>query len=139
MRIATLADIQHVFTQLYHSTTTTHTSTSTSTSTTDTFTDNDNPTTADCITVSNIELAGEMLGYSLSKEEVQDCITFCQNLNSTTKRNGYSKQRQTHHQIQSVDFAAWWNSDRLNPNLKKFKDSHAILASQNKGSGTMFG
>ena len=123
VRIATPADIQHVFKQLYLS------STDSSENPNGSRSENP-PSSSDCLSITNIVLAGEMLGYSLSKDEVQDCITFC------TKS---SKQPQQQNQITSKQFIEWWNSDRLNPNLKKFIDSHAILASQNKGSGTMFG
>jgi hypothetical protein len=73
-----------------------------------------------------IELIGEILNYSLNKEEIEDCKKFC---------TDYKYPQYIHVE----KFYEWWNSPRLNPHLQLFKESHSAIASKVEGSGTMFG
>ena len=71
-----------------------------------------------------IKLVSEMLGYEISNDELIDCIQYCmKTVKVGTKYEEY---------ITAKKFHEWWNSDRLNPNLQKFKDSH-------QSTGTLFG
>jgi len=93
-----------------------------------------------------------LLGYSLSVEEIQDCVLYCTGsmpiVEKTTK--GVNSTGTTATVTQSVvlkytdkislsKFAAWYNSDRCNPNLKRWKATHTAAADRIEGSGTVFG
>lgn len=74
-----------------------------------------------------LQLAGELLGHSLSQEEVDDCLQ-CSQSGETSSL-----------QVSFAQFEAWWNSDRLNPGLISMRVTKSASAETVEGSGTLFG
>ena len=70
-----------------------------------------------------LRLVGEILNYSLSEQELDDCLDFA-------KLNG---------KISCDTFIAWWNSDRFNEGLVELKQNKTANLDQVEGSGTIFG
>ena len=85
------------------------------------------------ISADMLALAGEILGYSLTVEEVNDCLRHC--AAAEVKRGKAFDPNQ----VNMLDFENWWNSDQLNPNLQILKSTHSAKANGIEGSGTMFG
>lgn len=74
-------------------------------------------------------LASEMLGYSLTEQEVEDCIQYA-------KGKGVSFDRDV---IAFDVFEEWWNSDRCNEGLRDLKRSKLFVHQQVEGTGALFG
>lgn len=129
VRMATVADIEQVFSQLSPSHSTRNQS---------------SPTTADIvISASDLELAAELLGYSLSIEEIKDCVLYCTGTPPVVEKSndtstGLVVLKYTD-KISMQKFASWWNSERCNPNLKSWKATHTTPINRIEGSGTTFG
>ena len=74
-------------------------------------------------------LASEMLGYSLSEQEVEDCIQ-------------YAKGKGVPFDLDVIVFEVfeeWWNSDRCNEGLRDLKRSKLFVHQQVEGTGALFG
>lgn len=125
--MATVADIEHVFAQLTSGTKSTPGTTP----------------SAMRIAASDLELAAELLGYSLSVDEIKDCVSFCTGTTPVLEKRADNSTPSVvlkhTDKISLQKFADWWNSDRCNPNLKSWKATHAANASSIQGSGTVFG
>ena len=147
VRIATTADIEHVFAQLTPSAPTTKSSFSVSSPP-----QKSSSFSPASIAASDLELAAELLGYSLSIEEIKDCVLYCTgttpivettskgaNNTGTTAIVSQSVVLKYTDKISLPKFAAWWNSDRCNPNLKHWKATHTATAGRIEGPGTVFG
>eukprot|EP01041_Mallomonas_annulata_P002525 gene2525-4909_t len=103
-RIATVTDITDVLNKL------------------DTF----NTNTLD---IHKIELAGELLGHTLSEEEINACIEIC----SDFKVTGIIPKS-----IPNERFIEWWNSPSCNAGLEAIRAQN-IATSNLEGSGAVFG
>lgn len=122
VRLATLADIEHVFTKLQSVPA--------------------GAPSAAVISASDLELAAELLGYSLSSEELIDCVRFCTGSSPRVEKSGTDGDTVVLNYTDKItmhSFAAWWNSDRCNPNLRQWKSTHTAQAHKIEGSGTVFG
>jgi hypothetical protein len=64
------------------------------------------------------------LGYVLTEEQVQDCVTACD-------KDGDGL-------VSKAEFIEWWNSDSTNPHLQRLKHAQATFTNI-EGSGSLFG
>lgn len=78
-------------------------------------------------------LASEMLGYSLSEQEVEDCIQYAKG------KGGVSSSCDHDAIIVFEVFEEWWNSDRCNEGLRDLKRSKLFVHQQVEGTGALFG
>jgi len=75
-------------------------------------------------------VASEMQGYSLSEEEVEDCIQFAK---------GKGDESSGPDEIAFEVFEEWWNSDRCNEGLRGLKLTKLFVQDQVEGTGALFG
>ncbi len=85
-----------------------------------------------------LQLAGELLGYSLSEEEVVDCCRVSRNQRQPDVF-GATLRDPNDTRVTFDQFEAWWNSDSLNPGLVEMRLSKSATAGTVEGSGTLFG
>lgn len=93
---------------------------------------------AEGLTRDTLRLASEMLNHILTDEELEDCLKYA----TTAPVSAAGKSRAPVAPAGIVNyeaFAAWWNSERLNPELVEMKEHKSANMEQVEGSGALFG
>lgn len=81
-----------------------------------------------------LRLASEMLNHILTDEELEDCLKYA--VTAPAPATGAAAPVGV---VSYEAFAAWWNSERLNPELVEMKQHKSANMEQVEGSGALFG
>lgn len=102
------------------------------------------------LTQDTLRLASEMLNHILTDAELEDCLQFAATFTAPVATSTGKKSTPASPVappaaavpagvVPFEAFAAWWNSERLNPELKEMKQHKSANMEQMEGSGSMFG
>ena len=91
-----------------------------------------------------------MLNHILTDAELEDCLQFAATFTAPVATSAGKKSAPASPAVPPAAavpagvvpfeaFAAWWNSERLNPELKEMKQHKSANMEQMEGSGSMFG
>lgn len=92
------------------------------------------------LTRDTLRLASEMLNHILTDEELEDCLKYAATAPVTiTSKNGAPAAAAPMGVVTYEAFAAWWNSERMNPELVEMKQHKSANMEHMEGSGALFG
>lgn len=99
------------------------------------------------LTRDTLRLASEMLNHILTDAELEDCLQFAESNVAVSPSPKGAAPAASVVSAAAVPagvvpfeiFAAWWNSERLNPELMEMKQHKSANMAQMEGSGSMFG